>query len=151
MSTKMEVLAKFGESPYSSGTKSSSITLNNADVRSLLRGDVSGRLIGMLQEVARQKIQHDLQAAEEANEIQRSNQVLIDGGLKMFALFSERGDSARKNPKSLIFLAKDKMAAQGEHGYLTNWGRRHGVIDEWKGSVPKYVLRVAGTIKHHPR
>jgi hypothetical protein len=150
MKTKMMISAKFGND-YGNGIKNDSITLKSADINSLLKGVVPSHIVEMLQEIAKQKVQYDLQKSEDANKTQKSNQVLIDSGLKMYALFSERGDKDRKNPKSNIFLAKDIKDASQEYGYLTGWGTICGEIDEWKGTVPKYVLLVAGSIKHRPR
>lgn len=149
MKTQMKVSAEFNVESYS-GRKESSITLNNSDIKSLLKGEVPGHIMGMLQNMAKMKMQYDLQKAEEANSTQKENQTKIDGGLKMFALYSDRKVKP-KNPKSEIFLAKDLEHALTEYGYLTSWGVRDGIILEWDGVVPKYKMFVAGTVKRYPR
>lgn len=146
----MEISAKFYVADSYSGSKESSITLNNSDLKSLLKGEVPGHIVRMFQSMAKLKMQHDLQKMEEANDTQKENGVKIDSGLKMFALYSDRKVKP-KRPKSEIFLAKDLEDAATEYGYLTSWGVRDGVILEWDGSVPKYKMFVAGTVKRHPR
>ena len=150
MKTQMEISAKFNVVDSYSGSKESSITLNNSDVKSLLKGEVPGHIVGMLQNIAKMKMKHDLQKMEEDNDTQKENGVKIDSGLKMFALYSDRKIKPKK-PKSEIFLAKDLEHARIEYGYLTSWGVRDGVILEWDGSVPKYKMFVAGTVKRYPR
>lgn len=149
MKSQMQISVQFNVDSYS-GRKESSITLNNSDVKSLLKGEVPGHIVGMLQNMAKMKMQHDLQKVEEANSIQKENQAKINSGLRMFALYSDRKVKP-KNPKSEIFLAKDLEHARTEYGYLTSWGVRSGVILEWDGAVPKYKMFVAGTVKRYPR
>lgn len=125
-----------------SGSTESSISLNSADIKSLLNCKVPMSVVLMLQAAAKEKIMRDLKEAEADCDIKKSNQVLVDSGLYMFALFSEKGDRSRKNPKSMIFLAKDITTARREHGPLSGYGRRAGVIAQWSGAVPTYVMRI---------
>jgi len=135
--TKMSVYAKFRNDDGYEG----SCNLNSQDVKSLLKGYVPFHVICMLQEVAKEKIRHELEEAEKAGNIKKSNQVLIDSGLKMFGLFSMK-DKVRKNPKSMLFLSESLQRADGEHGRLSSYGRISGEIAEWTGKVPDYVMRV---------
>lgn len=138
MKTKMKITAEFQSESFR-GSKSS-LTLKSADIKSILKGYAPDNVVLMLQDIVKKKIQNDLQIAEEEGNIQKSNQVLIDSGFYMFALFSEK-DRARKNPKSMIFLSKNIDDARLELGNLTSYGRRNGVIAQWAGPVPTYVMR----------
>lgn len=126
------------------------LTLDNKDISSILKGVVSSHIVKHLQSVAKSKIQHDLQIIQDRKNTQKENQDKIDGGLKMFGLYSDRKIKPKK-PKSQIFLAKDLDHARTEYGYLTSWGVQDGVILEWDGAVPKYEMFIAGTVKRYPR
>lgn len=69
----MEVVVSLSEN-YTNVLKRDSITLTAADVKSLINGVVPSYIITSLQIVANRKVQHDLKLAEEANDIQKSNQ-----------------------------------------------------------------------------
>jgi hypothetical protein len=134
---KMRISATFGHLNHIERE----CNLNSQDVKSLLKGYVPFHVICMLQEVAKEKIRYELEEAEKANKIKKSNQILIDSGLKMFGLFSMK-DKARKNPKSMLFLSKNLQDADREHGNISSYGLISGEIAEWKGKVPDYIMRV---------